>query len=80
MTTLLTILEVPGIAVGLVLGIAAGSTGGWSAAHGAVGKVVRSKSMVLHTGGLAIGFVTGDAGWATVASMFDTKRAISRRR
>ena len=83
--TLLTIMEVPGIIVGLLLahrgrGRSAGpgrgrtklpSEGearvGWLAT---VHEVVTGKSIVLLVGGLIIGFIVGDAGYAPVEPVF----------
>lgn len=72
--TLLTILEIPGILVGLLLagramggGSAGGRGGGWS--H-ALREVLLGRSVLLLAGGLVIGYVTGPAGYASVEPFF----------
>ena len=73
--TLLTIMEVPGIIIGLLLAnrgrTKLPSEGearvGWLAT---VHEVVTGKSIVLLVGGLIIGFIVGDAGYAPVEPVF----------
>lgn len=68
--TLLAILEVPGILVGLLLARSAGR--GRAGLTSAIREVMTSKSIVLLVGGLIIGWLSGDAGYARVAPFFDT--------
>jgi hypothetical protein len=68
--TLLAILEVPGIMVGLLLAMSAGR--GKHGLTSAVTEVLTSKSIVLLVGGLVIGWLSGDVGYARVAPFFDT--------
>jgi hypothetical protein len=68
--TLLAILEVPGILVGLLLAYRA-TSGGGSLGH-SIREVITGKSIVLLTGGLAIGWLTGDDGYVRVAPFFDS--------
>ena len=66
--TLLTVLEVPGIIVGLLLaGRQRGSSGSWQAS---LHEVLTSRSILLLVGGLAMGFATGPAGYARVEPFF----------
>ncbi len=66
--TLLTVLEVPGIIVGLLLAGRRGSSGGsWRAS---LHEVLTSRSILLLVGGLAMGFATGPAGYARVEPFF----------
>lgn len=66
--TLLTVLEIPGIIVGLTLaGTASSAGGGWGAS---LREVVFGRSVVLLAGGLAIGLVTGPAGYDRVEPFF----------
>lgn len=65
--TLLTVLEVPGIIVGLVL---AGSPGGGRNWGATLREVVTGPSVLLLVGGLALGAITGTAGYARVEPFF----------
>jgi hypothetical protein len=66
--TLLTVLEVPGIIVGLLLaGRQRTSSGSWRAS---LHEVLTSRSILLLVGGLAMGFATGPAGYARVEPFF----------
>jgi hypothetical protein len=66
--TLLTVLEVPGIIVGLLLAGRRGSSGGsWRAS---LHEVLTSRSILLLVGGLAMGFATGPTGYARVEPFF----------
>jgi uncharacterized protein len=67
MPALVALLEVPGIVVALAL--AARSTGGSSFAA-AVHEVFTGKSVMLLVGGVLIGLVVDDSGWATVEPLF----------
>ncbi|MEN9620574.1 MAG: hypothetical protein RL499_767 [Actinomycetota bacterium] len=67
--TLLTVLEIPGIVVGIVLASrAAKGPVKWA---GALHEVLAGKSIVLLAGGLVLGFAIGDAGYAGVQGFFD---------
>lgn len=66
--TLLTVLEVPGIIVGLLLaGRQRTSSGSWRAS---MNEVLTSRSILLLVGGLVMGFATGPAGYARVEPFF----------
>lgn len=66
--TLLTVLEVPGIIVGLLLAGRRGASGGsWRAS---LHEVLTSRSILLLVGGLAMGFATGPAGYSRVEPFF----------
>lgn len=68
MTTLLAILEVPGILVGLLLASRSqGPRAGWSEG---VREILTGKSLVLLVGGLAIGALTGEGGYARIEPVF----------
>ena len=70
MTTLLAILEVPGILVGLLLASRGGvgqSRDGWGEG---VREILTGKSLVLLVGGLAIGALTGESGYARIEPVF----------
>ncbi len=67
-TTLLAVLEVPGIAVGLLLaskGLNRGLNWGES-----LREILTSRSIVLLAGGLVLGFLTGAEGYAKVEPLF----------
>jgi len=67
-TTLLAILEIPGIVVGLLLasrGLGRGLNWGES-----LREILTSKSIVLLAGGLFLGFITGAAGYQKVEPFF----------
>lgn len=64
----LTVLEVPGIIVGLLLARRHAATrGSWSAT---VHEIITGKSILLLVGGLAIGAAIGEPGYAPVAPLF----------
>ncbi|MEI6360974.1 MAG: sodium-dependent bicarbonate transport family permease [Actinomycetes bacterium] len=66
--TLLTVLEIPGIIVGLTLAGTARATGaGWGAS---LREVVFGRSVVLLGGGLLIGLITGPVGYERVQPFF----------
>lgn len=65
-TTLLTVLEVPGIVVGLLLAQSAGRHGLSKSIH----EVVTGKSIMLLGGGLVIGAVIGNAGFEPLKPFF----------
>jgi len=66
--TLLTVLEIPGIIVGLTLaGTALSKGGGWGAS---LREVVFGRSVVLLGGGLLIGLITGPVGYERVQPFF----------
>ena len=66
--TLLTVLEVPGIVVGLLLAGRSRSGGGsWRTS---MHEVLTGRSILLLVGGLAIGFATGPAGYVRVEPFF----------
>jgi hypothetical protein len=75
MPTLLTLLEAPGIAVALMIG-ALRSQAGKRPVRQTLHEVLTGRTMVLLVGGLAIGFVSGEANWQAIAPAFDTKGAI----
>lgn len=67
-STLLTVLEIPGIIVGLVLaGSAARTRGSWGES---LREVVFGKSILLLAGGLLMGLATGPVGYARVEPFF----------
>jgi uncharacterized protein len=67
--TLLTVLEIPGIVVGILLASrAAKGPVKWA---GALHEVLAGKSIVLLAGGLVLGYAIGDAGYAGVQGFFD---------
>lgn len=66
-TTLLTVLEIPGIIVGLTLAGSARSGGGWGAS---LREVVFGRSVVLLAGGLLLGLITGPVGYERVEPFF----------
>jgi hypothetical protein len=65
--TLLTVLEIPGIVVGLMLAGRGTRTGGWGET---LREVVLGRSILLLVGGLLIGLATGAAGYARVEPFF----------
>jgi hypothetical protein len=68
--TLLTILEIPGILVGLLLAgraMGGGEKRGWSEA---LREVLLGRSVLLLAGGLLIGFIAGPSGYAGVEPFF----------
>lgn len=75
--TLLTMLEAPGIAVALTIGVMR-SQGGSRPIGDTLHEVLTGRTMLLLLGGLTIGFVTGDANWQMIAPVFDTKGAVFR--
>ena len=68
MTTLLAVLEVPGIIVGLLL--AARGRSGQLAWSQVLREVLSGKSIVLLVGGLALGFAIGQSGYPAVEPFF----------
>lgn len=67
-TTLLTIMEIPGILVGILL--AARGSGRHIAWGESLREVLLGKTVVLLAGGLVIGAISGDAGYAKVQPFF----------
>jgi hypothetical protein len=66
--TMLTVLEVPGIVVGLLLARRHSATRGtWAAT---VHEILTGKSILLLVGGLAMGAAIGEPGYAPVAPLF----------
>ena len=65
---LLALMEVPAIAVALVIAHRAGSSGG--RLREVLGEVLSGKSMLLLGGGLVIGWLGGKEGWARVSPFF----------
>ena len=65
---LLALMEVPAIAVALLIARRAGSGGGRP--HEVLAEVLAGKSMLLLGGGLAIGWLGGKDGWARVSPFF----------
>lgn len=72
MTTLLTLLESPGIHIALALGVlnATRADGGadW---RKELREILTGRAMLLLVGGLAIGWLMGERGWKSVAPFFD---------
>lgn len=67
-STLLAIMEIPGILVGLLL---AGSAARYAGRLGdSVKEILTSRSILLLAGGLVIGFITGPEGFARVEPFF----------
>ncbi len=67
--TLLTVLEIPGIVVGILL--ASRGAEGRVSWGGTVHEVLAGKSIVLLAGGLLLGYAIGDGGYAGVQGFFD---------
>ena len=67
---LLAIMEVPGIVVAFALARAGGALGGGGSAGEAVREILSGKSVLLLAGGLLIGAVVGEAGYARVKPVF----------
>ena len=67
--TLLTVLEIPGIVVGILL--ASRGAAGRVSWGGTVHEVLAGKSIVLLAGGLLLGYAIGDGGYAGVQGFFD---------
>lgn len=67
---LLAIMEVPAIVVAFVLARAGGALGGGGTAGEAVREILSGKSVLLLAGGLLIGAVVGEAGYARVKPVF----------
>ena len=66
--TLLTVLEIPGIVVALLLAQrASGTSGSWAAT---VHEILTGKSIVLLAGGLLMGAAIGPAGYESIAPLF----------
>jgi hypothetical protein len=63
---LVTVMEVPGIVVGLLLAKRASGSG----LKGALQEIVTGKSIILMAGGLVIGILTGPLGYASVEPFF----------
>lgn len=70
MTALLALMEVPAILVALVLARRSGAAAADGGLRAALAEVVSGKSIVLLTGGLAIGFLSGPQGLAPVKPLF----------
>lgn len=66
--TLLTVLEIPGIIVGLML--ASGGLGRKISWRESLAEVLASKSVLLLVGGLTMGFITGASGYDSVEPFF----------
>ena len=67
-TTLLAVLEIPGIVVGLLLASRAlGRSVNWSEA---IREVLTGRSILLLAGGLALGFLTGPTGYERIEPLF----------
>ena len=67
-TTLLAVLEIPGIVVGLLLASRAlGRSVNWGEA---IREVLTGRSILLLAGGLGLGFLTGEAGYARIEPLF----------
>lgn len=67
-TTLLAVLEIPGIVVGLLLASRAlGRTVNWGEA---IREVLTGRSILLLAGGLLLGFLTGESGYERIEPLF----------
>ncbi len=67
---LVALLEVPAIVVAIALARAGGAAGGGGGLREALHEVVFGRSVVLLVGGLAIGVLTGERGYAAVKPLF----------
>lgn len=76
MSTLLTMLESPGIAVALFLGLV--GSGQKRSMLSALHEVFTSRGFLLMIGGLALGAATGEKNWSDVALFFDSRGYIFR--
>lgn len=76
MSTLLTVLESPGIAIALFLGLV--GSGQKRSMGSALHEVFTSRGFLLMIGGLALGAITGEKNWADVAPFFDSKGFVFR--
>lgn len=76
MSTLLTILESPGIAIALFLGLL--SCNQERSIKTALHEVFTSRGLVLMIGGLILGAYTGEKNWSDVSMFFDSRGPIFR--
>ncbi len=76
MSTLVTVLESPGINIALAIGLM--TSGGGRKLSAALHEVFTSRGLLLLVGGLIVGCVTGEKNWADVALFYDTKGPIFR--
>lgn len=77
MPTLLTLLESPGIHIGLAIG-ALQAAGGHRSTREVLHEVLTGRTMILLVGGLLIGVTMGDANWQSVEGFFDTRGPVFR--
>lgn len=71
MPALVAILEVPAIVVALMIAFTRSEQGGAGSWHHALHEVLAGRSVVLLVGGLLIGLLSGDRGFAGVAPFFE---------
>jgi uncharacterized protein len=77
MPTLLTLLEIPGIQIALMIGaLRTRSTS--RPVREILHEVLTGRTMVLLVGGLIIGALIGDKNWQAIAPFYDTKGAVFR--
>lgn len=71
-TTLLTVLEIPGIIVGLMLALGGAASNAGSRPHWGetLREVILGRSVLLLLGGLALGWATGPVGYARIEPFF----------
>lgn len=77
MPTLLALLESPGIAIALGLGIL-GSTGKDRPLRSVAHEILTGRTMILLAGGLLVGAAIGERNWHMVEGFFDSKGPIFR--
>jgi hypothetical protein len=70
MPTLLALLESPGIAIGLGIGVLRSSNG--RRVSDTMHEILTGRAMILLVGGLAVGCIAGVDGWASVAPFFES--------
>lgn len=70
MPTLLTLLESPGIHIALAIGVL--KSGGRQRIAESLHEVLTGRTMILLVGGLVVGFLIGERGWAPIAPFFDS--------
>jgi hypothetical protein len=76
--TLVALLESPGIAVALTLGLLLGARSNERSTASLLHEVITGRTMFLLVGGLVVGSVMGQKNWATIAPFFDPRGAVFR--